>query len=184
MSYPGKKGNLARPGARVWIVLALSIAAAAAGSRAYGQREPSLTPAQVDNLRDAAQLPNERLKLYVKYIGERVAAIHQIAGNTLDRNRGAELHHMFGEFSGLTDELDDNLDSYDQQKADMRKGLELVVKESERWKAIMTAPPPSSQYDFARSLALDSLKGLHEDAVQMLQEQNVLFAKKKKQKHH
>lgn len=151
---------------------------------AFAQREPYLTPKQVEDLRDAAQLPNERLGLYAKYIGERIKAIRQLASDTADPNRGSEIHHLYREFSGLSDELDDNLGSYDQQQADMRKGLQQIIKESKQWADGLNAPPPSQQYDFVRSMALDSLKGLREDAVQMLQEQTALFAKKKHQKHH
>lgn len=150
---------------------------------AFGQREPILTPRQVENLRDTAQEPNERLNLYVKYIGERIDAIHRLTTSP-DPNRGLELHRLYGEFAGLSDELDDNLATYDQQKSDMRKGLALILKAVDGWATVLKAPAPSQQYDIARSFAMESLKGLQQDATQMLAEQNALFVKQKKQKHH
>jgi len=60
-------------GARATFVL-LSLAAVVCPAWAQRRRDP-LTPPEIDQLRDTAWEPEQRLKLYVKFARERLAAV-------------------------------------------------------------------------------------------------------------
>ena len=84
------------------------------------------------------------------------------------------------EFTRLSDDLQDNLDAFSQDHADLRKALKVLVEKSTGWTSILNAPKPSAQYDFMRKTALDANQSVQEAAVQMLADQEKYFAEKKK----
>ncbi len=141
-----------------------------------------LTDQQTEDLRQAADDPNEKVKLYLGYIEERVAEIHRLSGDLNARNRAAEIHNLYVEFTRLSDELEDNLDSYEQQHADMRKALKLIVEKSEKWPETVNQPKPDPEYDFARKTALDAAQSVHADTQKMLADETQYFAEQKKEK--
>jgi hypothetical protein len=141
-----------------------------------------LTDQQTEDLRQAADDPNEKVKLYLGYIEERTTEIHRLSGDLNARNRAAELHNLFAEFTRLSDELEDNLDSYEQQHADMRKALKLIVDKSEKWPETLNQPKPDPEYDFARKTALDAAQSVHTDTQKMLADETQYFAEQKKEK--
>ena len=141
-----------------------------------------LTDQQTEDLRQAADDPNEKVKLYLGYIEERIAEIHRLSGDLNARNRAPEIHNLYTEFTRLSDELEDNLDSYEQQHADMRKALKLIVEKSEKWPETLNQPKPDPEYDFARKTALDAAQSVHADTQKMLADETQYFAEQKKEK--
>jgi hypothetical protein len=149
--------------------------------RAQRQQQDILTEKQVDDLRDAAQDPEARIKLYVGYIDDRATEIRKLNTDPSANNKAAQLHNLYGQFTQLSDELGDNMDDFDQQHGDMRKVLKLVMDKTTEWTAALNAPKDEEEYDFVRKSALNSCQDVHDDAAQILDEQTKYFAEQKKE---
>lgn len=147
----------------------------------YAQQEPVLTPKQTTDLRDAAQEPEVRVKLYLGYIEDRAAQIRKLGAEQSAGDQATRLHGLYQEFRELADELSDNMDDYDQQHGDMRKVLKLVADKTAGWTADLKVPKTNDSYEFVRNEALDACQDVHDDATQILSEQTKYFAEQKKE---
>lgn len=145
---------------------------------AQRSRDP-LTPQQEDQIREVADQPNERIKLYLQFIDERTDTIHQTVRRPADQHPGADIHTAMEEFTRLVDELEDNIDAYDQQHVDARKGLKLAIERSSKWSGILNEPPSSPEYDFARKTAIEAADSLHQAATEVSKSQEEYFGKHK-----
>ena len=96
-------------------------------------------------------------------------------------NKTARIHNLLDEFTRLSDDLQDNMDQYDEQHADLRKVLKDIITKTDEWAKVLTEPKPSAQYDFVRKTAIDSNQSAHEAAVQMLADEEKYIAEKKKE---
>jgi exonuclease VII large subunit len=143
-----------------------------------GQKPESdpLTQDQVEQVREVADQPVERIKLYIKFVEQRTSEIHQYVAHPHGQHPNMELHNLFEEFTRLADELQDNLDAYADQHADLRKPLKEVIEHSAKWPAILNEPQPSAEYDFARKTALDAALSTNDQAKKLLKEQEEYFA--------
>ena len=137
-------------------VLLLLASCALPGSRAAkGQKQPDpLSNAQVEQVRELGDRPVERVKLYLKFVNERIAEIKELTPNSTENSRPAEMRARLEEFTRLTDELAENVDTYDGDHADIRKALRPVVESSQKWTPVLKAPVPDHTYDFSRETAL------------------------------
>jgi hypothetical protein len=144
-------------------------------------RKDPLTDQQIEEVREAGDKPLERIKLFVGYVDERAREIHSLNTDAAAQNKVVRIHDLYEEFTRLSDELQDNMDNFNEQHADLRKVLKEIVDKTPQWTTVLNEPPPGSQYDFARKTALDANQSAHEGAVQMLDEQEKYFAEKKKQ---
>jgi hypothetical protein len=166
-------------------VALLLLALPLAGQR---RRDP-LTDAETDQLREVADQPEARVKLWVKFVRARMAALDQIRSDPkFAAERSHRTHDLLEDLAGMIDELDDNIDNYSKQKSDIRKGLKDVVEmESElqlKLRGILEATDPASQkelgeYKFVLQNAVESLNQSSANTRDTLQEQNEEFAKKK-----
>lgn len=157
-------------------VLVHGILLFAAVGLAYGQkaRDP-LSKGQVDEIRELGTNPVERLKLYLKFVNERVAAIKELTPNSTENSRPEELRARYEEFTRLADELSDNIETYDRDRADLRKALRLVVESSAKWPEVLKAPAADRTYDFARTTALDAANSTAEQASSLLATEEAYF---------
>jgi hypothetical protein len=146
---------------------------------AQSKKDP-LTEQQIEEVREAGDQPVVRIKLFVGYVEERTKGIHSLNTDRLAQNKNVQIHNLFEEFTRLSDELQDNMDAFDEQHADLRKVLKEIVEKSDQWTAVLNEPPPSSQYDFARKTALDANQSLHQTATQMLADETAYFIAQKK----
>jgi hypothetical protein len=158
------------------ICMLLAIAPAFAQSR----KDP-LTPQQIEDVREAGDQPLERVKLFVGYVDQRAKEIHTLTADAIAQNKNVRLHNLLDEFTRLCDELQDNMDNFDQQHADLRKVLKEIVPKTDEWAKVLNEPPPSAQYDFVRKTAIDSNQSAHETATQMLADEEKYIAEKKKE---
>ena len=158
----------------VWLLL-FAIAPAFAQSK----KDP-LTEQQIEEVREAGDKPLERVKLFVGYVDDRAKSIHTINADPIAQNKGVRLHNLYEEFTRLCDDLQDNMDNFDEQHADLRKVLKEVVEKTKEWGGILNEPKPSSEYDFSRKTAIDSNQSAHESAVQMLDAETKYFIEEKK----
>jgi hypothetical protein len=150
----------------------------ASAIHAQRTRDP-LTPDQEEQVRAVADQPNERLKLFIKFIEQRTDTIHRTVVRPSTQHPGADIHDALVDFTSLVDELQDNLDAYDESHSDCRKGLKFLLEQAAKWPAIVREPPDSPQYDFDRKTALDAVATLTESATDLLKSQEEYFSKHK-----
>ena len=165
------------------IVACLLWLLAAAPHYVHAQRSKDpLTAAEEDQVREVADQPNERVKLYVKFIEQRTASIHATVQHPATQHPGADIHTQLEEYTRLVDELSDNLDAYADAHSDARKGLKLLQEHVAKWPQTLQEPGPSPEYDFARKSALDATASLADQSARLQKEQEEYFGKHKQPK--
>jgi hypothetical protein len=147
---------------------------------AQSQRDP-LSDDEVDQVREYGDRPNERIKLFAKFIEQRIVAIRQLSTDKSAENRSAQLRAKIEEFTRLADELQDNLDTYDQQHADIRKALKDLIPQSDKWQPALNQPLPDPTYDFSRKTAIEAAKNVNEQLKELQKDQEKYFAEHKDQ---
>lgn len=172
--------------ARIICVTLLVIALLASAGAQY-RREP-LTDKEIDQLRDAAQEPSERMKLYVTFARDRLAALEQMRGDPKVKDRADQTHDKLQNFLDVYDELNGNIDTFVERKADLRKPLKNLIEADTEFQARLQAlktsadanPEEERKYEFLLATAVDTLSESLHDHQQLLSEQEVEFRKKKK----
>jgi hypothetical protein len=169
------------------ILLVISAALTLSASLAAQQRDP-LSDVESDQLREMAQEPEKRLKLFVKFTGERLDTVEALLGDDKAKGRGQRVHDALQDFRELVDELDDNIDDYSDKQADMRKVLAEVIGAEEsfqrRLKAIQdhTADPKFAEeakiYSFVLQDAMEAVSLSLDDAKKTLDDENKALGKK------
>lgn len=149
--------------------------------RAQDQNDP-LTEDEIQQIRDNKTNPNERLKLYLKFIDQRLDALKQLAGQGKSDNEKAEIRAKLEEFTHLCDELQDNLDTYNEAHADVRKSLKDLTADSARWPVQLSAVGTDPSFDFPQKTALEAAKSAADEAHQLSLEQEVYFDAHKKER--
>jgi uncharacterized coiled-coil DUF342 family protein len=153
------------------------------------QRDP-LNPQEIDQLRDTATEPEQRLKLYVKFARARLATLEQARSDPKVADRGQETHDRLQDFLALYDELNDNIDMYADRKADLRKPLKEIIEADTEFQARLRALKDAAgasrddikKYEFILANTLDTLDTSAEDHRQLLAEQEEAAKHKKKTK--
>lgn len=145
---------------------------------AHAQRaKDPLTPDQEEQVREVADQPNERVKLYIKFIEQRTESIHHSVVHPSTQHPGVEIHDFMQEYTRLVDELQDNLDAYDESHSDVRKSLKFLLEHAAKWPDALNEPPASPEYDFVRKSALDATASTTQSATELLKSQEEYFAK-------
>ncbi len=147
----------------------------------YAQHHADLTPAEVDQLRDTAMEPDQRLKLYVKFARDRLAKLEQVRADPKlsPQERATATHDRLADFQSLYDELNDNIDTYVDRKNDIRKSLKTIIEADAEFQKRLQAVRDSAAankedakaYDFVLSSTLDTINDSIPDHQQLLQEQ-------------
>lgn len=135
-----------------------------------------LTETQADQVREFGDRPNDRIKLYLKFVEERVTAIRELSVDSHENNRPSDLRAKYEEFTRLTDELADNIDSYTSDHADVRKALKAVLEASPKWPDILRKAPVDPVYEFVRRTALEAATSSTDDSKKLLADQETYFA--------
>ncbi len=149
------------------------------------EREP-LNDNEIGELREAAQEPLKRLRLYVSFSGSRLLDIDNLQGKNNVPDRGQHIHDLLQDFSTLIDEMDDNIDEYATRGQDMRKALPEVIKAETDYQTrlrtlqqtAMNDPKAAQEYrayNFALEDAMESVRGSLEDAQKTLADQTEQF---------
>jgi hypothetical protein len=167
-------GRLAR---LAWAMLLLSTA------WAQRRRDP-LNPLE----EDAAQDPAERLKLYIVFARTRLTSLEQMRADPKVTDRAQQTRDRLQNFLDVYDELNDNLDTFVERKADIRKPLKAVIEADTEFQAKLRAlkssvdanKDESKQYDFLLTNVLDAVDGGLQDHRQLLNEQEEAAKHKKK----
>ncbi len=143
------------------------------------QNKDPLSDAESDQIADVRDQPVARIKLYQKFIEQRIAAIKDIGANPKAEDRKAQLRARFEEFTRLSDELQDNLDTFDEAHADIRKALKDLVPATAKWPEILKQASPDPAYDFSRKTALDAAESTADQVKELLASQTKYFAEHK-----
>lgn len=166
-------------------MLAVLMCAAPIAFAQKNTRDP-MTEAEVDQMREAADYPNKRLELMVKFAKERISMIDLVRTDSdSEATRPKQIHDLLQEFITLLDETDDNIDMYESHFADMRKGLKLVIEADSEWQLKLrqlkeqTPPNELQQFSFVLANAVDTVADSAKSARETLEEQNKLAAEKK-----
>jgi hypothetical protein len=154
----------------------VALCLAAPAVLAAQQHNDPLTESQADQVREFGDRPNERIKLYLKFVEERVSAIRELSVDSHEDSRPADLRAKLEEFTRLTDELSDNIQTYTAAHADVRKALKAVLEASAKWPDALHKAPPDGTYDFARKTALDAALSSTDETRKLLAEQETYFA--------
>ncbi len=85
------------------------------------------------------------------------------------------------EFTSLVDELQDNLDTYDHDHADIRKALKSLAEASPKWEPALHLPETSPIYDFDRKSAIEAATSAVDQIKQIQNEQEKYFIEHKDQ---
>ncbi len=165
-----------------WAVAGILLSCLPLHCRAQGKGDP-LSDAEIDQVREVADQPIERVKLYMKFIQQRTDAIQEMVGDTRIQNQPPKLHNLLDEYTRLVDELQDNLDTYDQTHSDIRKVLKDLVPASQKWLEIVNKPPPDQTYDFSKKTAIEAGESLVEQTKKLQADQIKWFAEHKKDKN-
>lgn len=149
---------------------------------AQRQRDP-LTDQEADEVANLRDQPNARIKLYQKFLQQRIDAIKTIGPNPAGDDLKADLQAKYQEFTRISDELQDNLDTFDEAHADIRKSLKDLVPATEKWIAVLNRPDSGGELaDFARKTALDAAQSANDQAEKLYKSQKEYFAVHKKER--
>ena len=119
----------------------------------------------MDDLRDAAFVPGDRIVTYSRILDDRAKRLEEL----LARRRGhtdyaGEMHDALEQFGAIADELNDNLDEYSRNHRDVRKVLPKLLQAAERWSTTLRSPAEDEAYGVVRRIALDNVKDMREIA--------------------
>ena len=155
------------------------------------RRSDPLTPIEIDQLRDTAQDADLRLKLYITFARTRLDALDKARAEAKAADRGQVTHDGLQDFLDVYDELNENVDTFADRKADMRKVLKFVLEADNEFQAKLRAlkqsatatPDEMKQYDFLLANTLETLDSSAQDHRQLLSEQEEAAKHKKPVKH-
>jgi hypothetical protein len=153
------------------------------------RRRDPLTRPEVDQLRDTAWEPEQRLKLYIKFARVRLAAVEQVRSDP-KVTRAQATHEKLQDFLDIYDELNDNIDTYEDRKSDLRKALKAVIEGDAEFQSklrafkdsVTAAKEDTKDYEFLLSNAVEAVDNGAQDHRQLLAEQEEAFKHKKKEK--
>jgi hypothetical protein len=155
------------------------------------RQEDTLSPQEVDQVRDAALSAEERLKLYVNFARARLDALEQSRTDQSVKDHAKAIHDHLQDFLAVYDELDENVDTYADRKDDMRKALKTVIDGDTEFQAKLrgiedsttATPRDKTEYEFLLTSALHAVDDGAQDHRQLLAEQEEAAKHKKKPKN-
>jgi hypothetical protein len=167
------------------MILMLVAVAMALGVEAQQHKRDPLTDGEVTQMREAADYPNKRIELLVKFARDRVAHIDGLRSETSSPENTKEIHDLLEDFISILDEADDNVEMYSAHNADMRKGLKLLIEADSEWQLKLRQLKEKSsgddlhQYSFVLTNAVDTVADSNKNARDTLSLQNKLAEEKK-----
>jgi hypothetical protein len=157
------------------------------------QRHADLAPAEVEQLRDTALEPEQRLKLFVKFARIRMAALEQVRSDPkiTAAARPAQIHDKLQDFLDVYDEMEDNIDMFVDRKSDIRKALKTIIEADSEFQTQLktlqeqtaAAKQDGKAYEFLLANARDTLDSSTEDHRKLLEEQEEAAKHKKNRPH-
>jgi maltooligosyltrehalose synthase len=159
---------------RAFVMVGLGLLCASISLAQKEKREP-LTPAQIDEIREAGIYPDNRIGLYTKFINEHADTIKGLTARGKSGGRAQRLDGELQDLAALMDELGENLDVYSDRKADIRKALKNLSESAPRWLGILRTLAGEPGFELARKEAIESGQDLADQAKRLLTEQTDYF---------
>lgn len=156
---------------------------------AQENRRDPLNDLEVDKLRDAAQEPEVRLKLYVEFARTRLDKMQQVHADTKAENRDEGTKAALQDFIDIYDELQDNIDTFADRKDDLRKALKPVIEADTEFgsklrafkSSVASSPQEAAKFDFLVGTALSAVDDGAKNDRELLAQQEETFKHKKTQ---
>jgi hypothetical protein len=136
----------------------------------------ALSNAEVEQLRESAYFPGDRVLLFVKFLDDRSTAVQSLFAHPRRPGREQDAHDLLEQFTSIADELEDNLDDYSTHHSDVRKSLPKLLDATDRWASALKSAPDDEAYNVSRKLALEAIRDLREDTTEMIASQKSWFA--------
>jgi hypothetical protein len=175
---------------RLRVVLPILLLVVASALAQKQKRDP-LTNLEIDKLRDTAQQPQERLKLYIEFARARLDKLQQVRSDTKATDRAEQTRDALRDFSDVYDELADNVDTFADRGEDLRKALKPVIEADTEFgsklrafKSSLASNEQEARDDeFLLGSAIEAVDAGAKDHRDLLAEQEETFKHKKKQQH-
>jgi hypothetical protein len=142
------------------------------------RRHDPLNEKEIDDLRETAQDPPKRMKLLITYAKARMDMIeHMRTDPKLAGENSEGIRKLLEDVATLVDEIDDNLDMFNQRTEDLRKPLKSIIEmDSDFQLKLRTIKEASSEAElrnigFALETAADSVNESADSARAMLADQ-------------
>lgn len=135
-----------------------------------------MSEAEIDQLRDVAYVPADRIAVFIKLLDTRAASLQSLVAKPRRPGREEDLHELLQQFVAIIDELNDNLDDYGPRHRDIRKQLPKLLEATDRWSTALRSPADSDVYKVARSLALEGVQDARDETKKLTEEQKAWFA--------
>jgi len=156
---------------------------------AQRQRDP-LTQQEIDQLRDSAQDPDTRLKLYVVFARARLDTLEKMRADPKTKERAQKTHDDLEDFTAVYDELNENVDTFIDRENDVRKPLKAIIEADTEFQAKLralksdaqTTPEELKEYDFVLTTAIETVDSSAEDHRKDMADQEEAAKKKKLKK--
>jgi hypothetical protein len=136
----------------------------------------SLSNAEIEQLRDSAYVPRDRVLVFIHFLDDRSNAIHDLFSKPRRPGREQDMHDLLEQFTSIANELEDNLDDYSTRHSDIRKSLPKLLEATDRWSSGIKSPPDNEAYNVSRKLALEAIRDLRQDATELIESQKTWFA--------
>jgi hypothetical protein len=158
---------------------------------AQKRRPDPLSDLEVDQLRDAAQEPEARLKLYIAFARTRLEKLRQIQSDPKATDKDEQIRGALQDFTDIHDELDGNVDTFADRGDDLRKALKPVIEADTEFGSklrafklsLENAREQAEKYDFLLGTAMEAVDNAAKDHRDLLAEQDVKFKNKKNKAH-
>jgi hypothetical protein len=153
----------------------LFAALSAPALRAQKNKPEPLNETQIEQIREAGIIPNERVKLYTKFLNDYADTIKGLTGRAKSLSRTKRLDEELQNMTALMDEFGSNLDTYSDRHADIRVGLKPLPEAADHWLSVLRALPGEPAFDEARKEAIESGDDLAGQVKRLLSEQTDYF---------
>jgi hypothetical protein len=137
--------------------------------------DSSMSQKEIETLRDAAYVPDDRVIAFMKILNTREQEIQNLVSKPRRPGFSQDMHDLLDQFAAIADEFNDNLEEYQSKHRDIRKSLPKLVGAIERWSTTLRTPADDHTYNIVRKMALDSLKDMHDTATTLVTEQAAYF---------
>ncbi len=135
-----------------------------------------MSESEIDQLRDAAYVPADRIAVFIKLLDVRAANLQALIAKPRRPGREEDVHEILQQFASIIDELNDNLDDYGPRHRDLRKQLPKLLEATDRWATALRTPADSEVYKVSRSLALEGVQDAKDETRKLIEEQKTWFA--------
>ncbi len=145
----------------------------------------------VAKIRDTAQIPEARLKLYIEFARARLEKVQQIHSDPKAADREQQIRDALQDFLDVYDELNTNVDTFADRGSDLRKALKPVIEADTDFGAKLRAfraslaknAQEARDDEFLIGSAIEGVDSGAKDHRDLLAEQEETFKHKKKQDH-